>query len=122
VVQRISGKTTVDTPKQLFKVELAYEHAGWFAKLAANYTSSRFFTYTNDQKVPDYTLVDLSAGYRFQGEGMTKGLEVQINATNLTDKSYVSTIGSNGFGYVGDSQTLLTGAPRQVFVTVRKAF
>jgi iron complex outermembrane receptor protein len=29
----------------------------------------------------------------------------------------VSTIGSNGFGNSGDNQTLLAGAPRQVFVT-----
>jgi iron complex outermembrane recepter protein len=122
VTQKISGKTTVDTPKNLFKVELAYDHAGWFAKLAANYTSERFFTYTNDEKVPSYTLVDLSAGYRFDGEGLTKGLEVQVNVTNLADKKYISTIGSNGFGYSGDSQTLLPGAPRQAFVTIRKAF
>jgi len=122
VVQKISGKTTVDTPKHLLKAEVAYDHAGWFAKLAAHYTSSRFFTYTNDQKVPAYTLLDLSAGYRFEGDGWSKGLEVQVNATNLTDKKYVSTIGSNGFGYAGDSQTLLAGAPRQVFVTVRKGF
>ena len=42
--------------------------------------------------------------------------------TNLTDEDYVSTIGSNGFGYSGDNQTLLTAAPRQAFVTLRKRF
>jgi iron complex outermembrane receptor protein len=31
-------------------------------------------------------------------------------------------MGSNGFGYSGDSQTLLTAAPRQAFITVRKRF
>jgi iron complex outermembrane receptor protein len=122
VVQNISGKTTVDTPKHLFKVELAYENSGWFAKIAAHYTGERFFTYTNDQKVPATTLVDLSAGYRFQGDGWSKDLEIQVNATNVTDKDYVSTIGSNGFGYSGDNQTLLAGAPAQFFVTVRKGF
>ena len=122
VTQRIAGKTTVDTPKHLFHAEVAYDHAGWFAKLAAHYTGERFFTYTNDQKVPSTTLVDLSLGYHFQGDGLTKGLDVQLNATNLFDKTYISTIGSNGFGYSGDNQTLLTGAPRQLFVTLRKAF
>jgi iron complex outermembrane receptor protein len=122
VTQRIAGKTTVDTPKNLFHAELAYDHAGWFAKLAAHYTSERFFTYTNDQKVPSTTVVDLSFGYRFLGDGWTKGLDVQVNATNLFDKTYVSTIGSNGFGYSGDNETLLTAAPQQFFVTVRKAF
>jgi iron complex outermembrane receptor protein len=122
VVQRISGKTVVDTPKHLLNGEISYEHEGWFANLSAHYTAKRFFTYTNDQSVPSYTTVDMGAGYRFPGDGWSKGLEVQVNATNLFDKTYVSTIGSNGFGYSGDSQTLLAGAPRQVFVTVRKDF
>jgi iron complex outermembrane receptor protein len=122
LVARTSGKQTVDTPKNLLKTELSYEHGGFYAKVSANYTDKRYFTYTNDQKVPSYTLVGLTAGYRFQGEGWTKGLEVQANITNLTDEEYVSTIGSNGFGNSGDNQTLLAGAPRQGFVTVKKQF
>ena len=50
---------------------------------------------------------------------------VWINATNLFDKKYYSTVGSAGFGNsdpTGDGQTLMVGAPRQVFVTVRKQF
>lgn len=122
VTQRIAGKTTVDTPKHLLNAKLAFDRDGWFATLSAHYTSRRFFTYTNDQSVPAYTTVDLSAGYRFEGEGLAKGLEVQVNVTNLTDERYVSTIGSNGFGYSGDNQTLLAGAPRQAFVSLRKSF
>jgi iron complex outermembrane receptor protein len=122
VTQRISGKTTTDTPKHLLNAEIAYDQNGWFATLGAHYTSKRFFTYSNDQSVPAYTTVDLSAGYRFEAEGMLKGLEVQANVTNLLDKSYISTIGSNGFGFSGDSQTLLTAAPRQAFITVKKQF
>lgn len=122
VLQRISGKTVTDTPKHLFNAEIAYDQNGWFAKLAAHMTSKRFFTYTNDQSVPSVTTADFSAGYRFEGEGLTKGLEIQANITNLFDKQYISTIGSNGFGYAGDNQTLLTAAPRQAFITVRKAF
>jgi iron complex outermembrane receptor protein len=122
VTQRIAGKTTVDTPKHLLNAQVSYNQDGWFGTLGAHYTSKRFFTYTNDQSVPAYTTMDLAAGYRFPGEGLTKGLEVQVNVTNLLDKKYVSTIGSNGFGYSGDSQTLLAAAPRQVFVSVRKQF
>jgi len=122
VLNRISGKTVTDTPKHLFTAELAYDQNGWFAKLAAHMTSERYFTYTNDQSVPSVTTADFSAGYRFEGEGLTKGLEIQANVTNLFDKQYISTIGSNGFGYAGDAQTLLTAAPRQAFITVRKAF
>lgn len=122
VTQRIAGKTTVDTPKHILNAQVSFDQAGWFANLSAHYTAKRFFTYTNDQSVPGYTTVELQAGYRFQGEGALKGLEVQANVTNLLDKRYVSTVGSNGFGYTGDSQTLLAGAPREAFVTVRKQF
>jgi iron complex outermembrane receptor protein len=122
VLKAISGKTVTDTPKHLFNAELAYDQNGWYAKLGTHTTSKRFFTYTNDQSVPAVTTADLSAGYRFEGEGLTKGLEIQANITNLFDKQYISTIGSNGFGYAGDNQTLLNAAPRQAFITVRKAF
>ena len=122
VTQLISGKTVVDTPKSLLNAEVAYDHEGWFAKANLHYTSKRFFTYTNDKSVPGVATVDLSAGYRFDEEGPLKGLDVQLNITNLTDKSYVSTIGSNGFGFSGDNQTLLEAAPRQAFVTIRKQF
>jgi iron complex outermembrane receptor protein len=121
-VYKLSGKTVVDTPKSLFNLELAYDADGWYAKLGGRYTAKRYFTYTNDKSVPSYTLVDLTAGYRFQGEGFMKGLEIQANVTNLLDKKYVATLGSNGFGYSGDNQTLLPGAPRQGFVTVKKQF
>ena len=122
VTQLISGKTVVDTPKSLLNAEVAYDHEGWFAKANLHYTSKRFFTYTNDKSVPGVATVDVSAGYRFGDEGPLKGLDVQLNITNLTDKSYVSTIGSNGFGFSGDNQTLLEAAPRQAFVTIRKQF
>jgi iron complex outermembrane receptor protein len=122
VTQKISGKTTVDSPRHLLNAEVTFDRDGWFAALNVHYVSERYFTYTNDKSVPSTTTADLSFGYRFQGEGLTEGLEIQANVTNLTDESYVSTIGSNGFGYAGDNQTLLTAAPRQAFVTLRKRF
>jgi iron complex outermembrane receptor protein len=79
--------------------------------------SKRYFTYTTDQSVPGRVLVDATLGAR-----VTVGdrkLEVQLNATNLLDKDYVATIGSNGFTNSGDNQTLLIGAPRQLFVTLK---
>jgi len=48
--------------------------------------------------------------------------ELQGNATNLFDKKYIATIGSNGFGNRGDNQTLLVGAPQQFFVTLKTKF
>ena len=116
-----SGKTVTDSPKHLVHAEVSYDQGPLFGRVGVNYMSKRYFTYTNDQSVPGRAIMDATLGYRFDG-GMRKPVELQINATNLLDKSYISTIGSNGFGNTGDNQTLLTGAPRQIFATVKVGF
>ena len=117
----IKGKDVVDTPKHLLRGEVAYDSDTFFGRLGANYMSKRYFSYLNDQSVPARVLVDATLGYRFDA-GMRVPLELQLNATNLLDKKYVSTIGSNGFGNSGDNQTLLAGAPQQFFVTLKAGF
>lgn len=116
------GKTVVNTPKSLLKTEVSYDNGALFANLGVNYTGDRYYTYENiGGKVDASTIADLSLGYRFVGIGTT----VQLNVTNLTDQEYISTIGSNGFtnnDADNNEQTILTSAPRQVFVTVRKSF
>jgi iron complex outermembrane recepter protein len=117
----IKGKTVVDTPKHLLRGEIAYDSDSFFGRVGANYMSKRYFTYTNDQSVGSRVLVDATLGYRFD-MGWRSPIELQLNATNLFDKEYVSTIGSNGFGNSGDNQTLLAGAPAQFFATVKVGF
>jgi iron complex outermembrane recepter protein len=121
VVAATDGKTVVDTPKHLLRGELAYDSDGPFGRIGANYMSKRFFNYLNDRSVGSRLLVDATIGYRFD-VGARAPVELQLNATNLFDKRYVSTIGSNGFGNSGDNQTLLAGAPQQFFVTLRAGF
>jgi iron complex outermembrane receptor protein len=121
VVQPTAGKTVVDTPKHLARGELSYDSTSFFGRVAVNYMSKRYFTYTNDKSVPSRTLVDATIGYRLD-VGQRTPVELQINGTNLFDKRYVATIGSNGFGFSGDNQTLLAGAPRQVFATLKAGF
>jgi iron complex outermembrane receptor protein len=112
------GKTVVDAPRHMFKVEARYDpSSGVFGRVGLDYISKRFFTYTNDQSVPGRFLADATLGYRFMLG--SKRMELQGNVTNLFNKRYVSTLGSNGFGNSGDSQTLLAGAPRQFLATLR---
>jgi iron complex outermembrane recepter protein len=130
VIAATKGKTIVDTPKHLLRGEIAYDSDGLFARVGANYMSKRFFTYTNHLSatvddfagsVPSRVLVDATIGYRLD-VGARSPIEVQLNAVNLFDKRYISTIGSNGFGNRGDNQTFLAGAPAQFFVTLRAGF
>jgi len=117
----VNGKTVVDTPRKMFDTELSYENAAWFTKLGAKYTGKRYYTYVNDGAVQSYWLANLSAGYKLPAMGMFKELSLQVNVTNLFDKQYFATIGSNGFtasDAAGTFATLQTGAPRQFFFSV----
>jgi iron complex outermembrane receptor protein len=120
------GKTTVDAPKNLIKASINYDDTAFFGKLGVSFVDKRYYTYLNNGSVPSYATLDLSLGYRFAGYNpWLDGTEIQANISNLTDKKYVSTIGSNGFvnsDPTGSAQTLLAGAPLQAFVTIRKKF
>ncbi len=111
------GKTVVDSPKHMLKGEVTWAGQGFNARIGANYMSKRYFTYTNDQAVDGRVVVDATLGYKFDLGG--RKLEIQANATNLFDKKYISTIGTNGFGNSGDNQTLMVGAPQQFFLTLK---
>jgi len=120
VLAATMGKTVVDAPKHLLKGELTWDYRGFSARVGANYLSKRYFTYTNDQSVGGRVVADATLAYKFDLGGHS--LELQGNVTNLFDKKYVSTIGTNGFGNSGDNQTLMVGAPQQFFVTLKAAF
>ncbi|MFO6446306.1 TonB-dependent receptor [Erythrobacter sp. NE805] len=123
VVQRTKGKTVVDSPESIANLELAYDDGQFYARANGNYTSERFFTYSNDRSVEGRVLVDALIGFRLKSDNrFLDGLAIEGTVTNLFDEEYVGTIGSNGFGFSGDNQTLLAGAPQQFFVTLRKGF
>ncbi len=57
--------------------------------------------------------------------GMLKAVTAQVDVANLLDKDYISTVGSGGFGnsdLAGTAQTLLPGAPRQLFFSLKASF
>lgn len=123
LVQAINGRTVVDSPESIANLELAYDDGQFYARGNANYTSERFFTFSNDRSVEGRVLVDALIGFRINSDNsFLDGLALEGTVTNLFDEDYVGTIGSNGFGFSGDNQTLLAGAPQQFFVTLRKDF
>lgn len=123
VVQRIAGRTVVDSPEGIANLELSYDNGAFYARGNVNYTSQRFFTFSNDRSVNGRVLVDGLIGYRLRSDNrFLDRLAIEATVTNLFNEDFVGTIGSNGFGFAGDNQTLLAGAPRQFFVTLRKDF
>ena len=123
LVAATGGKTVVNTPETLFRAELAYDNGALFGTLAAAYTGERFSSYLNDESVDGYALVELTGGYRIiDTVSWMDGTELQFNVTNLLDEDHISTVGSGGFQNTAGRQTFLPGAPRQVFVTLRRHF
>lgn len=120
-----ADKQVVDTPRVMFSTDVGYEHAGWFGSVGGKYTGQRYYTYLNDNKVDAFWLMNASAGYKQKDMLGLKEFSAQLNVTNLLDKRYFGTIGSNGFA-ASDPQgafaTLQEGAPRQVFMTVGGKF
>ena len=122
-VPGVTGKTVVDSPRHIGNIEIAFDQDGFYARANGNFMSERFFTFSNDRSVPGRAIFDARLGYRIGSDNrMLDGLSIEGSVTNLTDKRFVSTIGSNGYRFSGDNQTLLAGAPRQWFVTARKDF
>ncbi|QUD88303.1 TonB-dependent receptor [Phenylobacterium montanum] len=123
VVMHTSGKTVIDAPKNIANLSVNYDDGSLFGSVDFRYMSKRYFTYENDQSVGSQSPVDLTLGYRFHAsDGWLKGVDVQVNVTNLFDEKYVATVGTNGFTARGDYQTLQAAAPTEAFVTLRKQF
>lgn len=125
-VVRVAGRQVVNAPEFLLRSEISYDTGKWYARGDANFTSRRYYTFTNDADAPSYALFNATMGYRFlegaRESRVLKALSVQLDLTNLLDKQYIATIGSNGFRNTdpnGTFQTLLSGAPRQVFLALK---
>lgn len=59
----------------------------------------------NTMKVPAYTLFDASIGYDLGKLGL-KGVDVRLNANNLTNESYVASCASLSYCYLGEERNV----------------
>ena len=120
-----AGKYVVGVPKTMFSSTVSYEIAGWRANMEGKYTGRRYITYTDDSSVPSYWVVDAGLAYDFGNLSVLKEMSIGFNVTNLFDKRYFASTGTNGYvasdpdGY---NQTLMAGAPRQYFVNLNAKF
>jgi iron complex outermembrane receptor protein len=122
----LKGNIVVDTPKGLYKTSLDYHQSGFFANIAADYMSTRYFTYSNDGSVGGRFLTEFGAGYTREDLGAFKNLKAQFNISNLTNSPYYASIGTNGFIYSDplsvNNNTLQVGAPRTIGGTLSVSF
>ncbi len=122
----VKGKTVVDSPKKMLSSEITYKFGGDFtAKLGAKFTGRRYYTYTNDQDVGGFTLWDAGLSWERKDLSFAKDLKVSLTVSNLLNKKYIATVGSNGYADSdpsGSFATLLPGAPREGFLSVDLGF
>ncbi|WP_411835953.1 TonB-dependent siderophore receptor [Pseudomonas chlororaphis subsp. aurantiaca] len=59
----------------------------------------------NTMRVPSYTLFDASIGYDLGKVGL-KGVDVRLNANNLTNESYIASCASLSFCYMGEERNV----------------
>ncbi len=115
-----SGKQVVDAPKKMFASEISWNRNGLTLQLGAKYTDRRYISYLNDSSVPAFWVADAGASYEWNSLRWAKSLKLKLDVTNLFDKAYFSSVGTNGF-VVSDpdglNYTLNAGAPRQIFLT-----
>ncbi len=118
------GKRVVDTPRLLGNAQLRYQHKGFAAQLGGRYVAERFFSILNsdDGKVPSYTTIDANVEYTLKTVPGLRELTFRANALNLADANYIGTLGTGGFTRTGDTQTLLAGARRLLFLSIGTRF
>lgn len=122
---RTKGKQVVDAPKRLYATEIRWEQDGLSLQLGAKYTDKRYLTYLNDSKVDGFWVVDASASYEWKDIAWADAFKLQLNLTNVFDKEYFGSIGTNGFVASdprGLNYTVQSGAPRQAFLTAEVRF
>ena len=63
-------------------------------------------------KVPSYTVFDASIGYDMGKLGV-KGLDLRLNANNLTNESYITSCASLNYCYMGEERSVSATASYQ---------
>ncbi len=120
--QKVNKQYDTDTPEHLFKLTTRYNLQGPLEKFRVGGNISWQSRMYNDIALADgssyrlqpgaYAVTDLMAGYR-----VNQHLDLQLNANNIFDRSYYSSI-SNSVDYGGDSY----GNPRNMMLTAKYSF
>ncbi|MFT9147487.1 MAG: TonB-dependent receptor [Acetobacter sp.] len=129
----IKGQQVVNYPRFMYKARLSYTYHNATAWIDGSYMSARNFSYMGDYKAPGYWLSNLGAEYKLgnmgqyiHGAGFVQNLVFGFTVANLTNQTYISTMGEGGNPIGGASaysyQSFLIGAPRQYFGSVRAEF
>lgn len=129
------NKQVVGYPSFMYKSRLSYSWKALQAFVDAQYYGKRSYDYTGDYKIPHYWMSNAGVSYTFKdislfnsGSASVHNLVVAFNVYNIANQKYVSTMGQNGYTMNNENnnaynnQSILLGAPRQFFGSVKAEF
>ncbi|MEA3333334.1 MAG: TonB-dependent receptor, partial [Pseudomonadota bacterium] len=93
------GNDLPDTPRWLVKAGLIYHYKGFSISPSLKYVDQRYGDIENQEKIEDYTTVDLTAGYQIENLWLLKEASLEIEFTNIFDKKYVGSIKADDDGF-----------------------
>ncbi len=104
------GNSPTQAPKQMFSLWADYNfHQGALDGLrlggGVRYVGYSWVDAENSMKVPSYTLLDASIGYDLGKVGL-RGVDVRLNANNLTNESYITSCASLNYCYMGEERNV----------------
>jgi len=86
-IYNTTGKTLLNTPKNIGYVRVGYDQGPFWASLDAKYRSAIWGDWSNTQRVGGYTTLNLSAGWKFEDfSSWFRKPYIKLNMFNLTDR------------------------------------
>jgi iron complex outermembrane receptor protein len=114
---QLQGNDFPMTPRWMAALSLQYAPGAWYVRTDVKHTGKQFATLVNDEVVPEYTTVDLDAGYRFGNMGVLKNPTIKLNVSNMFNTSY--RIPTSSKVNAADTVRYNLGAPRSAAVTLQ---
>lgn len=104
------GNSPTQAPEQMYSLWADYNFRqgaldGLRLGGGVRYVGYSWVDAENTMKVPAYTLLDASIGYDLGKVGF-KGMDVRLNANNLTNESYVASCASLNYCYMGEERNV----------------
>lgn len=122
-----SGSQFPDTPRTMLATSVQYARGPFMTALSGKFVGRRFTTLVNDESLDDFTVWDLSAGYRLASSTFFKNPTIRLNISNLLDTRYLVANSGSGSSITtsttaptaqgGGFPTYYVGAPRFLSVT-----
>ncbi|WP_085627404.1 MULTISPECIES: TonB-dependent siderophore receptor [unclassified Pseudomonas] len=104
------GNSPTQAPKQMVSLWADYNFRqgaldGLRLGGGVRYVGYSWVDAENSMKVPSYTLFDASIGYDLGKIGL-QGVDVRLNANNLTNESYITSCASLNYCYMGEERNV----------------